>query len=156
MIFLAVFSSCSNFNSDKFTIGSAAPEISLPDTNGKLVNLSTLRGKPVLVHFWASWCKPCREGSPALVAIYNKYKDGFTIYSISLDEKKSQWLNAIKKDHLDWDTHVNDINGMNSAAAEAYNVNYIPASFLIDKGGIILSKNLEPEELDKALNQIMK
>ena len=154
MVNICMFLSCSN--SGKVVIGSAAPELSLPDLNGDTLTLSSLKGKPVLVHFWASWCKPCREENPELVVVYNKFKDDFVIYSISLDEREEQWLAAIKKDKLDWNTHVSDLKGMNSAAAETYEVNYIPSSFLIDKDGFVIANDLKPEELERALDEIVK
>jgi len=153
---LFIFPSCSNFSSNKQLIGANAPEISLPDLNGKMLSLSSLKGKPVLLHFWASWCEPCRKENPKLVSLYSKYKNVLAIYSVSLDTDKEKWLNAIANDHLDWQDHVSDLKGMNSAAAQTYHVNYIPSSFLIDKNGIIAFVNPKTEALEKALNQISK
>ncbi len=155
---LLIFSSCFGFNSNKLIIGSSAPEISLPDADGHLLRLSSLKGKIVLVNFWASWCKPCREENPELVALYTKYKDvafsntaGFTVFSVSLDTDKGQWQNAISKDNLSWEHNISDLKGWKSPPAENYSVSSIPSSFLIDQHGIIIGMDLKPEELDKTL-----
>lgn len=138
-------------------VDNQAPEIDLPDVNGKNVKLSSLRGKYVLIDFWASWCAPCRMESPNMVAVYNKYKDkGFTIYSVSLDKSKKAWLAAIKSDKLgDW-VHVSDLKYWNSAAAKTYKVRGIPYTVLLDKTGKIIAKGLRGEELKKKLAEILE
>ncbi len=138
------------------TVGSAAPEIALADTLGVPVNLSSLRGKFVLIDFWASWCGPCRNENPNVVRMYNKFKDkGFEIYSVSLDQNKENWLRAIRNDGLTW-THVSDLKYWQSAAAQQYGVNAIPATFLLDKDGKIIAKNLRGEQLEQKLDEILK
>jgi peroxiredoxin len=111
-------------------VGSAAPDITLPSPDGKDISLSSLRGKYVLVDFWASWCGPCRQENPNVVRMYNKYKDkGFEIFGVSLDESRDKWLKAIAMDKLTW-PHVSDLKGWNSAAAQQYNIQAIPQTLL--------------------------
>ena len=137
-------------------VGSAAPEITLSDTTGNAVALSSLRGKYVLIDFWASWCGPCRAENPNVVRMYNKFKDkGFTIYSVSLDKTKTDWERAIRNDNLPW-THVSDLKFWQSAAAQQYGVQAIPATFLLDKEGKIIAKNLRGEALEQKLEEILK
>lgn len=136
-------------------VGGQAPEITLADTSGNTVPLSSLRGKYVLIDFWASWCGPCRQENPNVVRMYNKFKDkGFTIYSVSLDQAKENWLRAIRNDHLTW-THVSDLKYWQSAAAQLYGVNAIPATFLLDREGKIIAKNLRGAELEQKLEEIL-
>lgn len=137
-------------------VGSPAPEITLSDTTGNVVPLSSLRGKYVLIDFWASWCGPCRQENPNVVRMYNKFKDkGFTIYSVSLDQAKANWTRAIRNDNLTW-THVSDLKFWQSAAAQQYGVQAIPATFLLDKEGKIIAKNLRGEALEQKLEEILK
>ena len=133
-----------------------APELALPNTDGEVIALSSLRGKVVLIDFWASWCGPCRMENPNVVRTYNKYKDkGFTIYSVSLDQDKNAWIKAIEADNLSWPNHVSDLKGWQSAAAAKYNVNSIPATFLIDGEGRIIDQNLRGPALEQKLQQIL-
>lgn len=157
------FSSCSFFSSSQLINGSPAPEIALPDKGGNLFTLSSQRGNLVLLEFWASWCKPCREDNPKIVALYNKYKNTtFTkesklkFVSVSLDTDREKWLMAIQEDNLAWEHHVSDLMGWKSAAADSFGVSYIPSSFLIDPNGIIIGKNLKPRDLDKLLQSLSK
>jgi peroxiredoxin len=137
-------------------IGSLAPDISLADPNGKQIALSSLKGKYVLLDFWASWCRPCRAENPNIVACYNKFKDkGFEIYSVSLDKEKDPWLEAIKKDGLNW-VHVSDLKEWNSPTALMYNVQGIPANFLLDPYGKIIAKNLRGEALEIKLTEVVR
>ncbi|GAB3892149.1 TlpA disulfide reductase family protein [Spirosoma agri] len=137
-------------------VGSQAPEIALTDTTGTPVPLSSLRGKYVLLDFWASWCGPCRMENPNVVRMYNKYKDkGFAIYSVSLDQTKGNWTKAIRNDNLTW-THVSDLKYWQSAAAQQYGVQAIPATFLLDKEGKIIAKNLRGDALEQKLDEILK
>ena len=135
-------------------IGVAAPEIALPDPTGKIVTLSSLRGKYVLVDFWAKWCGPCRQENPNVVRVYNKYKDrGFEVFGVSLDRSKEDWLQAIAEDGLAW-THVSDLKYFNSEAARAYNINAIPFPILLNPEGKIIAKNLRGKALEAKLEQV--
>lgn len=138
-----------------------APEINLENTSGENVKLSSLRGNIVLIDFWASWCGPCRRSHPELVNTYNEFKDakfknakGFEIYSVSLDRNKSSWLNAIKKDRLDWKYHVSDLKGWHSEAAKTYNIRSIPSNVLLNEKGEIISTNLRGDRLKEALAKL--
>jgi peroxiredoxin len=139
----------------KTAIGAPAPEITMLNTVGERVSLSSLKGKLVLVDFWASWCLPCRKENPNVVKLYNKYKDkGFTVFSVSLDDNKDSWLAAIKKDGLTW-THVSDLAGWKSVAPGLYNFNSIPTTYLIDREGKILNRNLRGGDLEKAVENFI-
>lgn len=141
----------------RFGVGSAVPDIELKNPAGAIVKLSSLRGKYVLLDFWAAWCGPCRRENPNLVAAYHKYKDkNFTIYSVSLDTDQDKWVKAIKQDHLDWTTHVSELKGWQSAICQQYGISSIPQSFLLDKEGIIIAANLRGEELGRTLDQVLK
>jgi thiol-disulfide isomerase/thioredoxin len=143
-------------------IGQFAPDIRLNNPEGRMVPLSSLRGKYVLVDFWASWCVPCRMENPNVVKLYNQYRNrGFTVYSVSLDggqtrTTKTEWVAAIKQDKLAWDTHVSDLMGWQSPVAREYEVNSIPASFLLDKEGRILAKDLRGEALERKLASLFR
>lgn len=137
-------------------VGTKAMDFTQTDTAGKNVSLSQFHGKYVLVDFWASWCRPCRAENPNVVAAYNEYKDkNFTILSVSLDQEKESWLNAIRTDHLAW-THVSDLQFWGNAVAKMYNIESIPANFLIDPNGVIIAKNLRGEDLTDKLKEVLK
>lgn len=141
----------------KTAIGALAPDIALPDADGKIRKLSSLKGKVVLIDFWASWCGPCRKENPHVVKIYNEYHDkGFEIFSVSLDKDRSSWLAAIAKDNLIWPDHVSDLKYWKSAGAATYGVSSIPYTVLIDKKGKIVAKKLRGEELEKKVKELCK
>lgn len=136
--------------------GKTVPEISLPDTKDSILNLSSLKGKVVLVDFWASWCMPCRQSNPALVRFYKKYAaKGFEILAVSIDSKKEAWLRAIKNDKLPY-LQVNDNMGWSSKTAEAYFVDQIPSNFLLNKEGMLIGINLEGRGLERAVRALLE
>ncbi|MEI6766736.1 MAG: TlpA disulfide reductase family protein [Bacteroidota bacterium] len=136
-------------------IGAVAPEINQPDTNGKMIALSSLRGNIVVIDFWASWCGPCRKENPNMVKLYAAFHSkGFEIFSVSLDKAKPAWVSAIKADKLTW-THVSDLKYWNSEAAKTYSVQSIPATFLLDREGKIVAKNLRGEDLYNKVQELI-
>jgi peroxiredoxin len=137
-------------------VGSPAPEFAMNDASGNPVSLSSFKGKVVLVDFWASWCAPCREENPNVVAAYNQFKDkGFTVFGVSLDKDKAAWEKAIVDDKLTW-THVSDLKYWDNAAAKLYKVQSIPANFLLDKEGRIIAKDLRGAALTAKLAEVLK
>jgi thiol-disulfide isomerase/thioredoxin len=160
---LCIFCHCNS--TDSLINGADIPDVSLPTPAGQDLALSSVFGqnKIVLMDFWASWCKPCRESSPELIRIYNKYKDakfetadGFTIYSVSLDTDKQKWQKAIEKDGLLWPNHVSDLKGFGSECVNTFQFNAIPHYYLIDERGIIIGKNLTAKWLDYELGRRLK
>ena len=138
-------------------VGAMAPELAFLNPEDKTLKLSDLKGKYVLIDFWASWCGPCRRENPHVVSLYNKYKDkGFEVFSVSLDNNAAAWTKAIEADKLSWTNHVSDLKGWSSAAAKLYGVNSIPATFLVDKEGRIVAKNLRGQELTNILQSIFE
>lgn len=135
-------------------IGSKAPDFSAPTPDGKQLALKDALGKITIVDFWAGWCRPCRAENPNLVRIYNKYKDGgLSILGVSLDKNKEEWTNAIATDSLTWN-HVSNVKYFDEIA-KMYNVNAIPAMFILDQNGVIIAKDLRGEELENKIAELM-
>jgi peroxiredoxin len=156
IITLIAFIIIANLATAQVSVGQQAPELSLPGKNGDTVTLSSLKGKIVLIDFWASWCVPCRRNNPFLVYLYKKYKSrGFEIYGLSIDEEKDRWLRAVAKDKLTW-PQVVDNKGWDAPSSLSYGVDAIPANFLLDKEGKILAVNLEGMALEKELKRLLK
>lgn len=140
----------------KTAVGVVAPDFTMNDVDGNPFTLSSLRGKYVLIDFWASWCGPCRGENPNVVAAYNKFKDkGFDILGVSLDRDKEAWLKAIADDKLTWH-QVSDLKFWQNEAAQLYGVNAIPHSVLLDPDGKIIAKNLRGEALEQKLSEVLK
>ncbi|MGB3547091.1 MAG: TlpA disulfide reductase family protein [Saprospiraceae bacterium] len=162
---------------ERIRVGEMAPDVKLPSPDGKEYSLADLKGQVVLLDFWASWCGPCRRENPAVVKVYEKYKDrGFTIFSVSLDgvddrtaarvpegemqtvidSQKERWVGAIQQDGLTWPYHVSDLKKWQSAPAATYGVRGIPKTFLIDRDGRIAAMELRgAEQIEQALQSVL-
>jgi len=137
------------------SVGAMAPDLAFENPDGKIMKLSDLRGKVVLLDFWAAWCRPCRIENPNVVKAYKKYHEkGFEVYSVSLDRDRASWVKAIEADGLIWPYHVSDLGYWQSNAAKIYGISAIPATFLIGKDGRIIAKNLRGAALENALKEL--
>jgi peroxiredoxin len=136
--------------------GDTAPEIALPNPYGDTIRLSSLKGKYVLVQFWGSWCRPCRQENPELKAAYTAFRfKNFDIYSVALERNKVDWKNTIREDKLSWKNHVSELNYMNSIVARQYGVQSVPANFLIGPDGVVIAINLTGKQLMDKLNELL-
>lgn len=141
----------------RYGIGDQAPEIAMADPDGNVRKLSDLRGKVVLIDFWASWCGPCRRENPNVVRAYETYKSlGFEVFSVSLDQNADRWKAAIAQDGLNWPNHVCDLKGWSNEAARAYGVSSIPHALLVDQNGTIVATHLRGAALAAKLNELLR
>lgn len=142
-------------NSLNTEVGAKAPEFSGPTPDGAELALSDVKGKVTLIDFWAGWCRPCRMENPNIVAVYEKYKDkGLEVIGVSLDRDRQKWLNAIEEDNLTWN-HVSHVQYFQDPIAKLYNVNAIPAAFLLDENGVIVAKNLRGPALEAKVSELL-
>ncbi len=142
-------------NQGKEFVGKSVPNISLPDTSGKMIAVSSFRGKWLLIDFWASWCGPCRQENPNVVAAFKQFSDkNFTILGVSLDQKKESWLKAIKQDGLRW-THISDLKYWDSQAVKTYGISAIPFNMLVDPTGKVVAVNLTGDVLPGTLERYL-
>jgi peroxiredoxin len=142
-------------NERNLEIGATAADFSLPNPDGKLIQLSDFRGKYVFLDFWASWCQPCRRENPDLVKVYEKYQgDQFEILGVSFDRSREKWLKAIKMDGLEW-VHVSDLKYFDSEMIQLYNITNVPMSFLLDREGKIIAKNIHADQLEQLLVEVL-
>jgi peroxiredoxin len=147
---------CININGFSQKIGEPVPEINLGNVTGDKISLQALKGKVVLLDFWASWCGPCKVANKNLQKIYKKYKaKGFEIYSVSVDSRTDKWKDAIKEQKIKW-LQVNDPGDWNSEIAKTWGIEALPTTFLIDKNGILRYFDLEGKKLTEQIDKMLK
>lgn len=162
---MTAVSASAQYKNETIKVGQEAPELAYPSPDGKIISLKKVNhDRYVLLDFWASWCGPCRLSSPALVALYKEFKDkrfkdarkGFTVVSVSLDRKKENWIEAIKKDDLSWPYHMSDLKAWQSEAASKYGVLFIPQAFLIGPDGKVLGWYMHPSDAKRDLEKYVE
>lgn len=156
LILFFIFSLVPQLRSQVIKQGYYAPEIALPSVNGDTLKLSSLKGKVVLLDFWASWCGPCRASNKKVSKIYSKYKNkGFEIFGVSIDAEHSDWVKAIRQDNIKW-LQVNDPGNWNAPIVSQWSIYGIPTSYLIDKEGKLIAMDLEAKDLEKVLDKMLE
>lgn len=154
-IIILLFTCAMGTTRAQMNFASGIPDIALPTVSGDTIHLSSLRGKLVLLDFWASWCGPCRVANKGLGKLYEKFHDkGFEIFSVSLDEEKEEWVKAIKKDKIQW-LQVIDNRGWEAQTARDWNIYALPTSYLIDQDGRVIAMDLEGKALEKVLKDML-
>ena len=165
IIAICLTTASAQYQNDKIKAGDAAPELAFATPKGDTLKLSDIyQNRLVLIDFWASWCGPCRRANPRLVKMYREYKDlkyegakkGFTVLSVSLDQNKEKWVQAIAKDSLEWEYHMSDLGGWNAQPAKIYGVSYVPQAVLVGPDGKIIATYNFAEEAEAELKKRVK